>query len=209
MSISSIAEDSALRLTAPPPAPEIAADEAARTTAEAMQAGAPPEQARIAGKEAGTNATGASVSVSSTVLAQLVSFIPTETITLYVAAQSALGDVKAPAAGAICRADFGGRWLWLWGMAVATVLLCVGLSYRKQKDANPNDPFKLPIVETAAATAAFIVWALSLNNSPLRDFCGYNYESWNPVLLLGGTIAIAAIAYILRRTISWQKVVTA
>jgi hypothetical protein len=171
VSISSIAEDTALRLTPPAAAP---AD------------------------------TGG---VAASPLAQLVKYIPTETITLYVAVQAALGDLAAPQGQSVSDANFTGRWIWMWLMFGITVVLTTALSYRSQKNANQAAPFKLPYFDVLAAGAAFLVWALALPSTPLRDFSGYNYNAWDTVIILGGTITIATAAYVLGKNVSWQKVV--
>ena len=171
MSISSIAEDTALRLTPP---------------------GAPATD------------TGG---VASSPLAQLIKYVPTETITLYVAVQAALGDLAAPNGKSISDANFTSRWAWMWIMFGITVLLTTALSYRSQKNANQTAPFRMPYFDVSAAGAAFLVWALSLPSTPLRDFSGYNYNAWDTVIILGGTITIATAAYVLGKTVSWQKVV--
>ena len=181
MSISSVAEDTALRLTpAAPPAPSV-----------------------VPATPAGPDATATSPSP----LAQLVKYVPTETITLYIAIQAALGDLVAPQGKSISDADFTGRWVWMWVMFGITVLLTTALSYRSQKNANKTAPFRMPYFDVVASGAAFLVWALSLPSTPLRDFSGYNYSAWDTVIILGGTVGIATVAWVLGKTVSWQKVV--
>jgi CDP-diglyceride synthetase len=187
MSISSMAEDAALRL-APANPPVIAA-----------------AAAGVAPAPAGPATT--TVATSPSPLATLVKYIPTETITLYVAIQAALGDIRAPKNGKISAADFTSRWIWMLVIAGLTVLLTLGLSYRAQKNASAT--FRLPYFEVLAGTAAFFVWALSLPSTPLRDIGGYDYSAWNSVIILGGTVAIATTAYVLGKTVSWQKVLDA
>jgi len=120
--------------------------------------------------------------------------------------QAALGVITAPKGEPISDADFRARWIWLAILTVATGLLAIGLSYRSQKQLAPNDPFQLPIIETAASVAAFVVWALSLPTTPLLNLHGYNADVWNPIVLLGGTTVIATVAYVLGKTVTWQKV---
>ena len=206
MSVSSLAEDSALRLTAAAPVqPAAAAHTAAAAAAAAVAAGSTPEAAAAAGTAAAETAAPTKPSVGASALTQLVKYIPTETLTLYVAVEAALGDL-APRNGQLCQADFRARWWWVCGLAAATALLALGLGFRSQKQLDPSGRFKPPLVEIIAATAAFIVWALSLNSTPLRDFCGYSVTAWNPVVLLSGTIVIATAAYVFGKTVTWQKV---
>ncbi|MEU6351039.1 hypothetical protein ABZ896_17150 [Streptomyces sp. NPDC047072] len=91
---------------------------------------------------------------------------------------------------------------------LTTIALTTGLSYRKQKEANASDPFRFPLVEVLAASAGFLVWALSLPSTPLRDFCGYTPSSWGPFILLAGTITIATTVYIAGKTVTWKKMLT-
>lgn len=214
MSISSIAEDSSLRLTRPrAPVPSIAAvaATAGATAAAAVAGGASAEDAAVQGQQAAQAAHGDAqpASASSGPLTQLVKYIPTETISLYVAIQAALGDVAVPKEGKISDANFTSRWIWVWVMLAATIVLTTGLSYRSQKNVNGAERFRIPYFDVLAAGAAFVVWALSLPNTPLRDISGYNYSAWNSVIILAGTVAIATAAYVLGKTVSWQKVLDA
>jgi hypothetical protein len=205
MSLSSLAEDSALRLQGSPGAsPEAAASTAAAVAAQQVAAGTPAAQAQAAGVEAANTSGGTSVGGSA--LSQLIKYVPTETLTLYLAVQAALGAITAPEGKPISDADFRTRWIWLAILAVATGLLAMGLSYRSQKQLASNEAFKWPIVETVASVAAFLVWALSLPTSPLLNLRGYNADVWNPIVLLGGTTVIATVAYVLGKTVEWQKV---
>jgi hypothetical protein len=189
MSISSMAEDAALRLAPPPSAPLVASVRGGHRESEPPPAAAAP-------------------STSPSPLATLVKYIPTETITLYVAVLAALGDVRVPKNGKISDANFASHWIWMWVLAGVTVLLTLGLSYRAQKNSakDKSARFKVPYFDISAAFAAFIVWALSLPSTPLRDIAGYDYSAWNSVIILGGTIAIATTAYVFGKTVSWQKV---
>jgi hypothetical protein len=205
MSLSSMAEDSALRLQGTPGAsPKAAAATAAAVTAEEMSKGALADDAKAAGENAARTASG--TSVAGSVLTQLVKYVPTETISVYLAVQAALGTITAPAGRDACQASFVSRWVWLILLAVATVLLTIGLAYRSQKQVAPAARFKVPLVEPAAAVSAFLVWALALPTTPLKDFCSYDATAWGPVLLLAGTTIIATTAYVFGKTVSWQKV---
>lgn len=205
MSLSSLAEDSALRLKGSPGAsPEAAASTAAAVAVQQVAAGTSPAQAQAAGVEAANTSAGTSVGGSA--LSQLIKYVPTETITLYLAVQAALGTITAPKGRPISAADFRTRWIWLVILAVATGLLAIGLSYRSQKQLDPKSGFRWPIIETTASVAAFMVWALSLPTTPLLTLHGYNADVWNPIVLLGGTSVIATVAYVLGTTVAWQKV---
>jgi hypothetical protein len=145
MSLSSLAEDSALRLKGSPGAtPEAAASTAAAVAVQQVAAGTSPAQAQAAGIEAANTSAGTSVGGSA--LSQLIKYVPTETITLYLAVQAALGAITAPKGKPISDADFRTRWIWLVILAVATGLLAIGLSYRSQKQLDPTGGFKWPII---------------------------------------------------------------
>jgi hypothetical protein len=205
MSLSSLAEDSALRLQGSPGAsPMEAATTAATVAVQQITAGTPPPQAQAAGIAAANTSGGTSVGGSA--LSQLIKYVPTETITLYLAVQAALGSITAPKGKPISDADFSARWIWLAILVVATGLLAIGLSYRSQKQLAPTAAFKWPIIETVASVAAFVVWALSLPTTPLLNVGGYNADVWNPIILLAGTTAIATVTYVLGKTVAWQKV---
>jgi hypothetical protein len=207
-----MAVESALRLS-PEPATAPAAAVVAQAAAAAAAAGASGdtvEQATQKGQAAAADAMqGAAPSASSGPLSQLVKYIPTETIALYIAVLGALGDIKAPPHKEISDADFSSRWIWMYVLLVATLVLTLGLSYRSQKDTAPQAKFKLPIFEICAAGVAFLIWALSLPSTPLRDIGGYDYNAWNTVIILGGTVIVATAAYVLGKTVKWQKVVEA
>ena len=147
--------------------------------------------------------------VAATPLSQLVKYIPTETVTLYVAVVAAIGEPEIPEGGTIADADFTTLW-WATGiMLVLTVLLSVGLSFRAQKGAiNPPAKFSWPFFEIMASAAAFAVWAFSLPSTPLRDLPGFDYSAWNSVIILGGSVTIATVAYVFGRTVDWEKRVT-
>src|SRR3954452_10831293 len=96
MSVSSLAEDSALRLN-PATAPRLStvAAAAAGAAASAAAGGASPEEATRRGQEAAAAARGQVAQPKSAgPLAQLVKYVPTESITLYVAILGGLGDIK-------------------------------------------------------------------------------------------------------------------
>jgi hypothetical protein len=211
MSLSSVAQDSALRLTpigSVAPSLQAVATTAATAAAAASTAGATEIEAANAGEDAAAATQGPAPSVPSGPLATLVKYIPTETITLYIAIQAALGEVKLPKSRVVSDADFSSRWVWLGIMFAVTVLLGTALAYRAQKVTKQDAKFKWPIFDVTAAGAAFLIWALSLPSTPLRDFEGYDYSAWNSVLILGGTMAVATAAYAFGKTVAWEKVLT-
>ena len=89
---------------------------AAATAAAAAASGTPADDAAAQGKEAAAAAQGAvqPTATPPSPLSQLVKYIPTETIALYIAVQGALGEVTAPDGRQISDANFASRWVWLW-----------------------------------------------------------------------------------------------
>jgi hypothetical protein len=209
MSISSVAQDSALRLgpTTAAPTAEALTEAAVNAVNKARDAGMSGAEAAEEGKQVVSDVQGRPAAVPAGPLSALVKWIPTETITLYVAIQAALGDITVPAGKEVSEADFTSRWVWLVIVLVVTVALTIALSYRAQKVAHPHVPFTWPVFDSAAAGAAFVVWGLSLPSTPLRAIQGYDYQAWNSVVLLVGTLAIATIAYAAGRTVAWEKVI--
>ena len=217
MSISTMAGDATLRLASPAsdPAPTAASaaaavEAAAAAAATAASSGVDANEAAEEGKRAAA-AQGVEAPTTPTAppgpLAQLVKYIPTETITLYIAVLGALGDVKVPTGGKVSDADFSSRWIAMWLLLAVTLLLTLGLSFRSQKDAGRTG-FTIPVFEVVAGGAAFAVWALSLPSTPLRDLAGYDYNAWNSVIILAGTLAIATSAYVFGKSVTWKKVLT-
>lgn len=210
MSISSIAQDSALRLAPGASAvshSEVAARKSAEVAIAAVEGGSSKEEATAKGTEAGKGAasSSASGSVNSNILAQLVKYVPTEAITIYVAVLAAMGDVKPPKGKKLYEADFSGPWVVIVIMVLATLAMTLGLGYRAQRNAQPTGKFKVPYFDIGAACLAFGVWALALPSTPLRDIKGYDYSAWNPVIILVGTATISFAAYVFNKNVAWEK----
>jgi len=94
-------------------------------------------------------------------LEMLTKYIPTESITLYVAAVSA-----APAIASITSGIVTGVILY-WGFAVLTpLLLLLVLMSKRASDGQPPVPKRWPWWKLVAATIAFLVWALAVPNNP-------------------------------------------
>lgn len=114
---------------------------------------------------------------------QLVRYLPTETITLFVAAMAALATRPDDAPGWL------DRWTFYWLFAGFTPLLFLALAYLKQREAEqgsgqPPAPFRPHWWPPTAAFIAFLVWALSIQG--LLD--AGTMEDW------GGLIAFGALS---------------
>jgi hypothetical protein len=212
MSLSSVAQNSALRIaaaSAAPPSRDSVATTAAQSAVAASRNGVDDAEAvRVGQQAAATISPGPSTAPSApeNPLATIVAWIPTETIALYIAVTAALGDVAVPEGGAESDADFTSRWIWLGILLVITAATATALSYRHQKQTSAATKFTMPIFEVSAASVAFLVWALSLPNTPLRDIEGYDYSAWNSVLIMGGTLAIGMAAFAAGRSVDGFKV---
>ena len=109
-------------------------------------------------------------------LSAITTYVPTEIITLYVAARAALSQTAAASATITSAANSGSEWLAFY-LAMAITPLVVWLVYAaKLRAANqplPLRPSTWPIWEMFAATTAFAVWATALPNSPFSYFSNW------------------------------------
>jgi len=114
---------------------------------------------------------------------QLVRYLPTETITLFVAAMAALATRPDGAP------DWLNGWTFYWLFAGLTPLLFLALAYLKQREeeagsGQPPAPFRPHWWPPIAAFIAFLVWALSIQG--LLD--AETMKGW------GGLIAFGALS---------------
>ncbi len=140
--------------------------------------------------------------VPANIVNQLVLFIPTEIITLWVAFLSVIDPPKIAAGKKLCSGSYADYWIAFGIFALGAVVLTVGLTYRKAKDA--GRPFKVPIFETLAALAAFAAWAVALPETPLASVCGYD-ESTGAFIVLVATILITTAGYVFGKTARFEK----
>lgn len=85
----------------------------------------------------------------------LTRYIPTETITIFVAAAGAIGAIQDVWPGV-------SAWALYIGCAVLTPLIFWAVAYGRHHQANDAKPFTFAVWEPVAATIAFLVWALSV-----------------------------------------------
>lgn len=116
-------------------------------------------------------------------------YLPAETITLFLAGIAAVATMKDP------PKDLG---LWLYaGFAVLTPVMYLALAYAKQREAEraagqPPAPFEPHPWPPAAATIAFLVWALSIEGVLSQALM----TSWGELvglaaILVSGLLALA------------------
>ena len=131
-------------------------------------------------------ATPQAPAVPATAIGQLVRWIPTESITLYVAFLGVLNPISGGVARA-CDAGYAGRWVALSVFLLLTVVFVVLVHVAKVR--RTAEPFRWPLFEINVSAVAFTAWAIALPDTPLNDICGYKIE-------VGGFIVLASTAVI-------------
>ena len=115
-------------------------------------------------QERDTNRSAATTTTSDTgasnALSMLVKYIPTESITLYVAAIAA-----APALATLRISTIA--IYWFFGILTPILTLAIYFGKRRAAKLKPiPKPAEWPWWETIAGTIAFLVWALAVPNNP-------------------------------------------
>jgi hypothetical protein len=137
--------------------------------------------------------------VSATVVGQLVRWIPTETITLYVAYLALLTPITAVTGKKLCDSgDFTSRWVGVVVFDVVTLVFVLLVYVAKLR--TTKQPFRWPLWEILASMVAFLAWSLALPDTPLRNLCGYKVEIGG-FLVLVTTILITVVADALGRNV--------
>jgi hypothetical protein len=128
-------------------------------------------------------------SVATSALNLLITYIPTEILTLYVAV---LGAINRP----------GAEWVAFWCFLVATpafVWLIYAAKLRAANQPLPLTPFVWPIWEMVAATVAYAAWAFGLPNSPFRVFKDFYSAPLAGVIVLIASTVLGLIAPVVQR----------
>lgn len=123
----------------------------------------------------------------------IVAYIPTEIVTLYVAAGAAVDVPNSPPAG--------GQWLLFWVtllMTPALVWTGFALASKNAGHSLPAKPQKWPVPEMIIAAVAFVLWAFTLPKSPFSQFSWFRPAMGTAALLIGTTI-IGVVASLIRR----------
>jgi hypothetical protein len=166
---------------------------------EAEEAAAAPAAGAAAAPDPGTPA-----GVPSNVVNQLVAYIPTEIITVWVALIAVLNDPKPLKGQSICHADWSTHWKLAIAAAVLAILLTLGFAYRKFSD-TAGVTFKVPVFGMLAAPIAFLAWAVALPEGPLRSACWYSEQAGAFIVTIA-TVGIASVAYIFGQGERFTKV---
>jgi uncharacterized membrane protein len=138
------------------------------------------------------------VGVPTNIVNQITRWIPTETITVYVA----LLALVAPLAPH--SPSFTSRWV-LFGLMTAANPIVVVLLVMAKKES--GDKFKPPVFEMIIASIAFAAWAFALPDTPLSSISDYGI-TWNAAILTVTTTAITLVANALHRSPDFDQVMT-
>src|SRR5689334_6032563 len=92
MSVASMAQDSAIRLGNSTPTLQEVVQSAATAAAQAAKSNQSVEAAADAGMTAAKQSVAGAAPVPSSPLSELVKYIPTESLTVYIAVQAAIGE---------------------------------------------------------------------------------------------------------------------
>jgi hypothetical protein len=138
------------------------------------------------------------VGVSTTIANQITRWIPTETITIYVALLALVAPHTA------LSSSFTSRWVLFSIVTAATPVVVVLLGLAK---ASGIHDFKFPVFEMIISPVAFAAWAFSLPDTPLSSLGGYDIK-WNAAIVTVTTVAITLIANALHLSPDFDQVVT-
>lgn len=134
------------------------------------------------------------VGVPSNVVDQLVRWIPTETLTVYVAYIAVADRPEIPQGKKLWDADFFWQWFGVSAGVALTVAFVVLLTLGKVRQT--HEPFRWPVFEMVVGAVAFTAWSLALPDTPLLDFKDYKVEI-GALLVTITTVFIAVLAYAL------------
>lgn len=137
------------------------------------------------------------VGVSTSVVNQLSLWIPTETITVYVALLALLAPTTA-------STSFTSRWILFGALTAVTPVVIILLMMAKTK---PGGAFSWPFFEMAVAPVAFAAWAFALPDTPLKSIGSYDTK-WNTAIIIVATAAITLVANALHKSPSIDQVIT-
>lgn len=133
------------------------------------------------------------VGVETDIVNQLTRWIPTESITVYVAFLSLLAPQTVREGESVADFTYTSRWILVACVALATPVVVLLITKAK------SDKWSWPIFEMIVGTLAFIVWAFALPDTPLSDLKGYNIK-FNGAILVTFTVAISLFANAFKRS---------
>jgi hypothetical protein len=149
--------------------------------------------------EQATGGTDASKNAVTSAINLIVTYIPTEVVTLYVAVVATLqGDDRH-----VTRPE----WIAFFCFVAATPLFVWLLYAAKVRSAGkplPASPRTWPLWEMVAATVAYAAWVFALPKSPFRSFPDWYSPALAGVLVLIVTTLLGLLATIVPRTLPPQ-----
>ncbi len=140
----------------------------------------PRTYTEIAGAAGGKDSPESQVNAA---IRTLTTYIPTETLTLYVAVLAALQPTTKAAVASP-------NWAVFWWFLIVTPLVTWLVYITKVKTAGkpiPWAPFKWPLWEMAAGTIAYVAWAFALPTTPFTSLGWYSTGLAGVVVLITST----------------------
>jgi hypothetical protein len=131
----------------------------------------------------------------------IVTYIPTEILTLYVAVLAALGNGKGSGSGTRLT---NGMVIAFWAFLFATPLTVWALYAVKVRTDNkqlPLAPSKWPLWEMLAGTIAYGAWAIALPDNPFVNSAWYSSGITGVILLVSSTV-LGLVAPLFQRSLS-------
>ena len=138
------------------------------------------------------------IGVSTGIVDQITRWIPTETITAYVALLALLAPLAKHAP------SYESRWVLLGIVTAANPVVVLLLAMAKSQ---PGDRFFLPVFEMFIAPIAFAAWAFALPDTPLSSIAHYDLK-WNAAILSVTTTGIVLLANALHKSPDLNQVMT-
>ena len=138
------------------------------------------------------------VGVSTDLANQITRWIPTETITVYVALLALVAPQTAH------DTSFASRWALFWIAAAVNPVVVLLLTMAKAKT---RSDFKVPVFAMIISPIAFAAWSFALPDTPLSSISGYDIK-WNAAIITVTTVAITLVANALHQSPDFDQVIT-
>ena len=159
----------------------------------AAAGGTPPRPVRTAPDDAAAPATPA-----NTALQTLTTYLPTEILTLYVAAVAAIGPWTV-------NGQPVGRWAPFFAFLVVTPILvwvAFATKLRSVGKPLPASPQRWPMWEMIAATLAYVAWTFALPNTPFIQFTNRYSSGMASFLVLIVSSGLGIVAPLMQRPLT-------
>ena len=138
---------------------------------------------------------------ATSALSVIVTYIPTEILTLYVAVLAALGNNKASSSSV---PPSSGATIAFWAFLIATpitVWILFAVKLRSDNKLLPLNPKRWPVWEMVAGTIAYVAWAIALPNNPFVNAPWYSSGIAGVIVLVSSTI-LGMIAPLFQRPLT-------